>query len=794
MTNAKQNLENKTIGGNEMKELLKGKINGETLLNEAQATVVLEAINYYGKSFVKHNEEKLDIALKGHQFKDPKKVYEQINKLTSGRLVINKIPVAGITNLIYAHASGLEIKKSSKMEKELLPISDIVAMVDQDDMLKRKAIAANEDKAKVRITVTDQEEAIDDFSGCFIAFEKYGAKVDGMKTYKYITKKAADKIELLKKELSEINKIPVKLRSDAINSKIKATEEQIKVLKRKGNPVLAVTFEYEKRKNFIVEFPYIDKDLYLYRNGNKYVAMYTISNKLELLAGNTKELKLLHPYAWMSKKLIEAWSEEDGTVREYDYKTFHKIVEGIRNKENICHTFNRKLEKILDNVKKFSWQKNEDEAPTPVIYVEKGNSSVGTYSFSRNILFDLTYDQCVTIGKIPGVDFLTGSTSTPAKRCKIAYGWHVTGRGANIKLERKPGFSEGICDYVSELKISYPAFVKTSAKRDNCATAKDTVNLLPECQQVYDRKFISNTGSQIVASTLNKVFKTLWVAKIDLYENIEKELVDLGLYPNVNDCFLFNINTLNKMTSLFKKPGEDELTYMTPGAGSKCIGAFRDKGSVTGVMNRYLPLVSYECPDEKSAERLAIAVKQMKGEEANVTVNGNVVVFEIDVIANPSTGRDNVAALVLQSCMEQKAILEGKTYAMSEEEVANIDVVELVQNGKYDHKVVLFDRIEKKVVYDFGYTAILLEDFFWQPKHDNQLHCKETDVALNYHQAIDGFKTMLPLLYKVMIKSLDFESIRENMTLLGLKYIALNNDTQIEKETIDETDDEDLLF
>ena len=67
------------------------------------------------------------------------------------------------------------------------------------------------------------------------------------------------------------------------------------------------------------------------------------------------------------------------------------------------------------------------------------------------------------------------------------------------------------------------------------------------------------------------------------------------------------------------------------------------------------------------------------------------------MIANPSTGRDNVAALVTQSCMEQKCILEGTEIRMTPEEVGAIDVKELVNSGNFDQRVVLYDFSKRKL-------------------------------------------------------------------------------------------------
>ena len=786
---------NKTIGGiNMVSQLIKGKVSNGAILNEDQAMTLLAAINFQLNNTVEIGGKKLGIANKGNQFKDPKKAYEQIDKLSGGELVVNTIPLAGITNVIYRHAAGQEIKKAMPVPKKVLAINTIKQNVLKDDKLVIRAKKAKKNKKQVVDSIDElPKKTFNEYKDCFIGFESYNAIPETMYVVIYKTVEQLETEKQLNAKISEIKNIITLDDNGVLRSTLNVLESELEALKKKGNKVLRVVFRYNRTMEFCVEFPFINKDLFMNRDGNKYVAMFTISNKLELLAGDTTELQLLHPYSWLTQKLLEVWSDDDGAVVQYDYKTFNKIVSGLRNGDKICHSFNRKIERILNNTKKFSWQKDDEEKPTPIIFIERGASAISTYSFARNILFDFTYEECVKIGNIPGVDFLTGSTSTPAKRCKIAYGWEVVGRGANVRLQRKTNFVPGILDYVSQMKLSFPAFVKTSAKRDNCATIKDTVNFLPECVQLYSRKFISSIpGAQLADSTLNKVLKTLWVAKIDLYEEIEQELVELGLFPNTNDCFLFNKRTVDNMTTLFKKPGEDFLSTMVPDNGSKMIGSFRDKGSITGIMDRYVPMVKYECDSVEAAERLAVAVREMQGPNAPIKVKGTDVYFEIDVIANPSTGRDNVAALVLQSTMEQKAILEGTTYAMTPEEVAAIDVEELVQEGQYDHRVVLFDKEDKKVVYDFGYTAILLEDFFWQPKHDNALHCKETEVALNYHQAIDGFKTMCPSIYKMVIKSIDFESLREDYSLVGLKYVPIANVVEDISEDAPE-DDEDLF-
>ena len=136
---------------------------------------------------------------------------------------------------------------------------------------------------------------------------------------------------------------------------------------------------------------------------------------------------------------------------------------------------------------------------------------------------------------------------------------------------------------------------------------------------------------------LNNVLKTLFVAKINLNEDLPQELIDLELVPNTNDCFLISESTCSRMSAMFRRPGETELTRIKPSCGSKMIGAFRDKGSITQVMDRFIPFVKYECKSELEVERLIKALEEMRGEDTFYIQDKNTLFFQIDVIANPST-------------------------------------------------------------------------------------------------------------------------------------------------------------
>lgn len=279
---------------------------------------------------------------------------------------------------------------------------------------------------------------------------------------------------------------------------------------------------------------------------------------------------------------------------------------------------------------------------------------------------------------------------------------------------------------------------------------------------------------------LNNVLRTMFVAKINLPEVLPQKLVDLELVPNTNDCFLVSKSTVKRMEVLFRIPGQKDLWRMEPASGSKMIGSFRDKGSVTEVMDRYVPFVEYVCNNKVEADRLVEALKQMRdGEDTFYIQQNNIVCFQIDIIANPSTGRDNVSALVLQSCLELEGILEDKPQEYTLKEIAQMNVIEVVKRRKHEHRVFMYDTVGKKVVYDFGTVPVMLEDFFWQPKHDNSLHCKEKEMSCTYSQFKDGIELLMPTLYKCLNKSLDYESIHEHCICLGMEFRENNYSNEI---------------
>lgn len=247
-------------------------------------------------------------------------------------------------------------------------------------------------------------------------------------------------------------------------------------------------------------------------------------------------------------------------------------------------------------------------------------------------------------------------------------------------------------------------------------------------------------------------------------------------YPILNDCFLIGEETINNFaTNYYDKNNGNHI--VKPSSGSKFIGAYRDKGSITGCLKRYLPFCQYQLNNLTEVNNFTDMLKAMNKEYK--IIGENMIEFQLDIIADVSTGRDNVTPLILNSCLELTAIIEDRDIEMSIKEINAINIIDVVNSRKFDHVVIIRDmEQEGKIVYSFGEVGILLEDFFWQPSHDNKLCCGEKEISFNYHQSIDAMAVLAPTLYDVTIESLNYASISEDIILLGLEMSETMEDIE----------------
>lgn len=289
-----------------------------------------------------------------------------------------------------------------------------------------------------------------------------------------------------------------------------------------------------------------------------------------------------------------------------------------------------------------------------------------------------------------------------------------------------------------------------------------------------------------IRETMNKSVRPMLVAKIS--SDLIPDCFD-GWEPILNDCFLLSWEAKENLAVYYQ--GE----VVKPEEGSKFIGAYRDKGSISGVLSRYLPFCYYKLENQEEVANFCELLTNLnKG--YYVKEEENTVVFQLDIIADVSVGRDNVTALLGQSCLDLKANIEGIDLGFTQEELDNLDIEELLDSRQWDHKVVIVDSVTKSIVHDFGECAILLEDYFWQPSHDNSLVAGEKEISFSYHQMKDGMAVLTPTLYKTFMSSIDFMSLKEDMLLTGIEVQEMPDGLAVEINdyaSVLNEDEDDLL-
>lgn len=278
--------------------------------------------------------------------------------------------------------------------------------------------------------------------------------------------------------------------------------------------------------------------------------------------------------------------------------------------------------------------------------------------------------------------------------------------------------------------------------------------------------------------------RPLFVAKI---KSAELPLNIRGFYPTIDDCFLITKEAQKNLRVIV------EDGTKVPTLGSKCIGAYRDKGSITGVVP-YEVITVFKTRNIMETERLEALLKSLN--KAFARVDKTTVEFNIDIIADVATGRDNVIPLLLDSNMNLTSILEDRDIEMSLEEIANLDIEKTLAERDFAFEIQVRDE-NGEVLHSFKEVPVLLEDFFWQPSHDNSSVCGEKEISFSYPQARDAMTVICPTLYEVMQESLDRESIKEDMLCLGLDITDEANVSKVAKELankIDKLDAENSEF
>lgn len=256
---------------------------------------------------------------------------------------------------------------------------------------------------------------------------------------------------------------------------------KVNVAGTRKDKFLDIEFNYRNRKTFQVAVPLIGaRDLFCTFNNHLYSFAYSPKNLEEYLSGEDDKLELLHPYSFL---MLEALHTSKTSMYSTDF--FETIVMGTKKRMRFLE---RKVEKVLLNAKDNPW---DDRNVTPIMWIDPERSEIGKLMLANNIQLNLSFEALQNCIGVKGFDINTGSTSQPGKRCRIAANYKIVRtEDGRFFLEKVINGSE-IFDHINTLKkMIYPAFLKTSGKRDNTSTIKDTYSLVNPSN--YQKKFKLN--------------------------------------------------------------------------------------------------------------------------------------------------------------------------------------------------------------------------------------------------------------------------------------------------------------
>lgn len=220
---------------------------------------------------------------------------------------------------------------------------------------------------------------------------------------------------------------------------------------------------------FEIELPFIDRELFCKVSGNLYSFAYMPLNLDDFIAGTSPVLKLAHPYQFLIQQAVKSVG-----TKTYSSDIFNFMVR--KAKGGTIRQLQDNIHKTLINAKEYSWS---DKNNCPVMWLDSNKSDLGKGLLANNIQLGLSYLDLLNSKGLKGVDLNTGSTSAPGKRVRVAKNYFIERKDGEFTLVRKSSADNEVFDITNDMKGElYPCFIKTSAKRDNTATIKDTYNLV----------------------------------------------------------------------------------------------------------------------------------------------------------------------------------------------------------------------------------------------------------------------------------------------------------------------------
>lgn len=209
----------------------------------------------------------------------------------------------------------------------------------------------------------------------------------------------------------------------------------------------------DKHVSFRVKLPIINsKGIGVIKN-SKYSFSYVMNEK-----------GLVDPYTQILNFLVSNGGED------VSKEGFSKRV--LCDKNNFSYFFNKMVKVFIQ----------QEDSPVVLIPV---TSKKSIKYYENNIFVNYQYDELVTKckEKIKGLDLLTGSTSEPGKRVRLADNYIIEDCKIKKVKEGEPG------DYLTEEKLISWQFM-TSPKRQNSCTIKEHSEEKHEQQVLFDSEII----------------------------------------------------------------------------------------------------------------------------------------------------------------------------------------------------------------------------------------------------------------------------------------------------------------
>lgn len=268
-----------------------------------------------------------------------------------------------------------------------------------------------------------------------------------------------------------------------VSSIVKIFYSNIKNIKeaKKAEKEVWYSIECQTKSNiWRMELPFFDKNGFMRRNGKLYAFSFIPRNLKKYLKGEDEQLILYSPHKYILEEALTASKNRaTGERTLWSQEIFENAVKNTDG-EKRCRSIQKRINEFLTNSEKGGDKKKEFQ---PLVWVAENKSQEAISLLSKNIGLNLSYETLAKYKLVPGVDLLSGSTSKPGVRCKIASNWDLkTNSEGNLVLTKVKGnakLTDEKGDYMCDVKNTVGTH-RTSAKRDNTSTLKDTYKYVSE--------------------------------------------------------------------------------------------------------------------------------------------------------------------------------------------------------------------------------------------------------------------------------------------------------------------------